>query len=485
MVVAVGCSPPGMNGTGGGAGGGGRLGGGFGGSGGGSTAGGGGTGGAGGGATGGGAAGGGAAGGVGGGGGGANGAGIVNFDTFAFFNPAMISGADGVLHLVFNTNTSPSEVHYARCASDCGVGTNWSAAIVGTGEFTGSTRLVIGTDNRLHLLYEASRTAGARELLYATCANNCIQSTSWTKTDLASIVGFGWSSPSNGSPLVIDAQNRLTFTVDRKIYSNGGVTLGTCASNCTDVTNWSAGNIRANGTRTVLAARGTTLHQLIDDAPPSSGDARSLAYRTCAGNCTQEASWQELPDLFFYDGQKPLAIAVTAQGGVRAVYNQGITASTEPPQIKAQDDKMLVWGCETNCLQRASWTGFITGAVGDGAKGISLAEQAGSMVIAITNDDRVFARYCGDNCLTDTNWLMDDVDTSLAVTAAYDPFTFVASTCSGNRPLSATWHLSQGVVAIRPDGSAAFTHAASVLRTCPGSAAVVYIPGYGRLVYVP
>ena len=475
MVVAVGCTPPGMNGTGGGAGGGGFLAGG--GSGGSS---GGGTGGSTGGGTGGGAVGGGA-----GGGGAATGAGLVTFDTFAFYRPAMISGADGVLHLVFNTNTSPSEVHYARCANDCGVATNWSVAIVGTHEFSGSTRLVIGTDNRLHLLYDVSRTAGSSELVYATCASNCTQSASWTKTNIASILGFAWSSPANGSPLVIDAQNRLSFTVDRKIFSNGGVTLGTCASNCTDVANWSSGNIRANGTRTVLAARGTTLHQLIDDDPPSGGNARTLAYRTCAGNCTQEASWQELPNLFIYDGLKPLAIAVTAQGGVRAVYNQGTSASNESPAIKAQDNKMLVWGCETNCLQISSWSGFITGAVDDGERGLSLAEQGGSMVIAITNDDRVFARYCGQNCLTDTNWLMDDVDTSLAVTAAYDPFTYAEATCSGARPLSATWHLAHGVVAIRPDGSAAFTHAASILRVCPGSTGPVYIPGYGRLVFVP
>ena len=259
---------------------------------------GGGTGGSGGGSVGGGTGGGGSAGG--GTGGGATGAGTVTFDTFGFYRPVLLSGTDGVLHLAFNTNTSPSTVQYARCASNCGVGSSWAVVIVGTDEFTGSVRMVLGTDNRVHLLYDVSHTSGASELNYATCASNCTQPASWTKTNLASLFGGGWNSPSYGTPLAIDSQNRLTFTVDRKTYSNGGVTLATCASGCGTVGNWSTGVIRAAGTRTALAASGTTLHQLIDDDTPSA-NAQRLAYRTCAGNCTVEASWQELPNLFAFE----------------------------------------------------------------------------------------------------------------------------------------------------------------------------------------
>lgn len=482
-MVVSGCPGPGPSGTGGGGGsttgGGGGIatGGGSGGSLGGGTGGGGATGGGTGGSTTGGGTGGAA-------GGGSGGAGTVTFDTFAFYKPVLLSGADGVLHLVFNTNTSPSTVQYARCASECGIGANWAVAIVGADQSTGSTRMVIGTDNRLHLLYEIVRTSGPGELIYATCASSCTQPASWTKTNLASLFGGGWDSPSNGTPLVIDSQNRLTFTVDRKIYANGGLTLATCASGCSTVASWSVGTIRASGTRTVLAARGTTLHQLIDNDTPS-GNATSLAYRTCASNCTAEASWQELPNLFVYDGQMPLAIAATASGGVRVVYNQGPSDANQPAPIKAQDNKMLVWGCDSNCLQLSSWSGFITGAVGDGTDGIALSEQAGSMVIAISNTDRVFARYCGSNCLTDTNWLSADVDTTAVMTAEYDPFALTADTCGGTRPQSATWHYAHGVVAIRPDGSVAFAHAASILRTCTGGTSVVYVPGFGRLVFVP
>jgi hypothetical protein len=43
--------------------------------------------------------------------------------------------------------------------------------------------------------------------------------------------------------------------------------------------------------------------------------------------------------------------------------------------------------------------------------------------------------------------------------------------------------LTQGVVAIRPDGSLAFAHTASILRTCPNSTSVGYLPGFGRFVF--
>lgn len=417
-------------------------------------------------------------------GGGATGAGTVTFDTFAFYKPVLLSGADGVLHLVFHTNTSPSTVQYARCPSACGIGANWTVAILATEEFTGSTRMVIGADNRLHLLYDITHTSGAAELIYATCGSNCTQPTSWTKTNLASLFGGGWDSPSNGTPLVIDSQNRLSFTVDRVIYANGGLTLATCAANCSALASWTAGTIRANGTRTVLAAQGTTLHQFVDNAT-ASATGTALAYRTCASNCTLEASWRELPNLFFYDGQKPLSMAVTAQGGVRIVYNQGVSDASAPAPVKVQDDKMLFWGCDSNCLTLASWTGFITGAVGDGAEGLAMAEQLGSLVIAISNSSRVFARYCSSNCLTDTNWQVADVDTITAMTADSDPYTYSAVTCSGSRPQSASWNFSSGVVAIRPDGSAAFSHHASILRTCTGGSSVQYVPGFGRFVFVP
>jgi hypothetical protein len=410
--------------------------------------------------------------------------GIVTFDTVAFFKPAIVASADGAVHLLFSLNTSPSTVQYARCAADCGVGSNWAVVILGSGQFTGSTRLAVGTDNRVHVIYETSGTGIPTELVYATCISDCAQPGSWTKTNLASLFDGAWSSPSNGKPLAIDSQNRLSFTVDRSSYTNGGLSLATCAADCTNLANWTTGKIRAGGARTALVARGTTLHQLVDNAT-GSANGTALAYRTCAGNCTAEASWQELSNYWAYDGARPLAIAVTAQGGVRIAYNQGVADASESAAVKAQDNKLLFWSCDTNCTQGPSWDGLVLGPVDDGSNGVAMVEQGGKLVLSVSNSAKVYAAACSQDCLNASSWLTGDIDTTEAMTLAYDPYTYTGSTCSGVRPISATWHLENGVVALRPDGSAAFAHAVYVLRQCVASTGVAYIPGFGRVVYLP
>jgi hypothetical protein len=332
------------------------------------------------------------------------------------------------------------------------------------------------------VLYDASDDS--EQLIYGTCASNCEDASNWTGIDLASLFGGGWSSPTHGLPLVIDEEGRLSFTVDRKIYLDGGVTLATCAGDCTDLGNWSAGTISSTGTRTSLAARGTTLHQLIDNADASTTGS-ALGYRTCADNCTDPANWAALDNLFVYDGAMPNAIAVTAEGGVRIVYNQGVSDSGQPADVKAQDNMMLIWGCDADCLEPTSWSGFISGAAGDGVDGIAMVEFDGALVLSISNSNRVLTRVCEADCLLDTNWSEAEIDTSEAMTNDYDPFVYADSSCGSNELEFASWHLTQGVTAVRPNGSVAFAHTAHILRTCFGSSTVDYLPGYGRVAYLP
>jgi len=144
--------------------------------------------------------------------------------------------------------------------------------------------------------------------------------------------------------------------------------------------------------------------------------------------------------------------------------------------VQYPSNRMLIWSCVSNCLQATSWSGFTSGAANDGADGIAMADLEGALVLSISNNDRVLTRYCGNNCQIDTNWQEAPLDTAQTMTADYDPFTYVGATCSGVSPLFATWHLTQGVVAISPSGSVAFAHTASILRTCAASSSVVYLP---------
>src|SRR6478609_4402180 len=89
---------------------------------------------------------------TGGGAGGGEQGGTVTIEELGFVEPAIVSGADGVLHLVFTSGPTPdSSFGYARCASNCGVGSSWTVTLIDTGApLKNRSRLVIGSDNRLH-----------------------------------------------------------------------------------------------------------------------------------------------------------------------------------------------------------------------------------------------------------------------------------------------------------------------------------------------
>jgi hypothetical protein len=404
--------------------------------------------------------------------------GTVTFDQLAFNYQSLVSGPDGVLHLTFVDGPTPdSSFRYARCAQNCGVGSNWTVTTIDTGAPTKSdTRLVIGTDGRLHALYETYELSNT-QTIYSSCASNCTVATNWSKNYLTQLIN-GSSAAYRGAPLVIDSQNRLSFIVSTKTI-NATLTLATCAANCDTFANWTAGTFRTGGGRVAMAARGTTLHAVLYN------ELDSLVYRTCASNCTVATNWQESPPLFIHDGSMPATIAVTAQGGVRVAYNQGISASNQSPAIKAQDQRVLVWSCDANCLVPTSWAGVIVGTVRDGEEGMSLAEQSGALVVVTTNTIDATYLLCTSGCTSDANWARGFVDSTAAFSAGYPPATYAATGCSA-QPYFAAWYLDEGVVAIRPDGSVAAAFSSHMLRQCNvGMTTSTYLPGFGRVVFQP
>ncbi len=121
--------------------------------------------------------------------------------------------------------------------------------------------------------------------------------------------------------------------------------------------------------------------------------------------------------------------------------------------------------------------------MGDGAEGLSLVEAQGTLVLALNNSSKVLTRACKQNCFVEASWHAAEIDTTDALSAAYDPYAFAK--CGIARPAIAAWYYEGGAVAVRPDGSAAFAHASHILKTCAGATSIQYSPGFGRVVFVP
>lgn len=389
--------------------------------------------------------------------------------------PSIVTGSNGAFHLAYATGFSRTVV-YGTCTTNCGSPSGWTFVEVfnqTSVSTTGYARLTIDSGNRLHLVYE--RYANSMDqTVYATCAANCTTAASWTQVDLTSITGSS-SAEFRGAPIVVDSAGRISF-VTSDLTVNGNIYLATCGSGCTTASNWQIGSMRQGGGRTAMAARGTTLHRIMDD------DNRRLRYATCASNCILPSSWTESGPLFVHDGYMPTALVLTSSGRVHVAYNQGATDSSEPMNIQMQANKLIVWQCDTNCTTDTSWSGVILGQARDGEDGIAMVQVGGALVLALTQSLTLSAGVCANNCATDTSWAFGPVDETQTMNAAVNPY--MAFPCGSSAPTFAAWYPDDGVVAVNTvTGEAVFAHAAYALTTCGGTTARK--PSALRVIYSP
>jgi hypothetical protein len=410
---------------------------------------------------------------------------VVSFVEVGFDAPAIATSADGTVHLAYTYGLQPAHIVYRSCSRDCGEAESWSGVIVAdvASGYAKAVRLAVASDGRVHLLYQGNPPGGSAQTFYATCAGNCASGGAWSVVELTSLLE-GTEAAYRGAPLVVDSAGRVSF-ITTTLATRGPIRLSSCASGCESLASWQSGVIRTGGTRTMLATSGTTLHLVLNN------EAGVLVYRTCAGDCTQETSWHESPPLFAHDGSGAVSVVATATGGVRVAYNQGKASPDEPPEVQRQNDKVLVWSCEANCLTQASWTGVILGAERDGEDGLSLAALGNSLALAVTTsaDQTVTLRICDANCTDAASWQSAVVDSSAAIAEAVDPYQVVGCTDTGNpnqyvRPIFAAWYPSKPEVAVTPAGAVAVVHAPYALRTCSGASGPTRLPGIGRLVFL-
>jgi hypothetical protein len=440
----------------------------------------------GGGGTGGGSAGGGSGGGAGGtsgGGSGSSASGIITFAEVGFSTPVVVASADGAVHLVYTFGTSPAHLVYRRCQENCDRPGQWQGVdlALNQDDLASNPHLAVASDGRVHVVWAGGPLGGAWRTYYATCTSNCIDPASWSRDDISAVfpnTGFAF----RGDPMVLDATGRLWLVTSTLSY-NATVALSTCPSNCTSVASWESGVIRTGGSRASLAAHGTTLHLVLNN------EASALVYRTCSSNCTQEASWQESPPLFAHGETPPVSLTATASGGLRLAYNQGTASNSESAQVKMQNDRLLVWSCDANCLVAASWKGLVLGDVSDGQDGLGLTSLGESLGLVVTTSaaQTMTARLCDANCTDGASWKSAVLDSSRLMNAAIDPYESLGCTDSNGNPARANfagWYPYEPALALSPSGAATFVHAPYILRTCSVTSGTTRLPGVGRLVYL-
>jgi hypothetical protein len=190
-----------------------------------------------------------------------------------FRRVALAIDGNDVIHAVYESATA--QTGYAQITT---TGTAWSTLVTLDPGNTGGQHIVIGSDNRLHVML-----AGGK---YRTCASACATAANWSAVI---------TLPASSGSLAIDAANVLHHV--GLAGSPVQVQYRRCASACSTLANWSAavapastpGYDQSAPSLAVDAAGRLKLAFLAPDA--TSGIYPNVRYTSCAASCTTAANW--------------------------------------------------------------------------------------------------------------------------------------------------------------------------------------------------
>jgi hypothetical protein len=388
------------------------------------------------------------------------------------FDPKVVVSADGAFHITHRTQT-PGTIVYGRCVNQCSNNSSWQFVTLDSAPFVGASRLAVGPDLRVHIIYEVSSV-----FTYATCASDCALGGSWTQTVLA--LNPNCASEMQNANVVLDTAGRLSFMTSD--FNESQLCLTTCLGNCTSGSSWQSGAVIAvqgNRASWAFAHHGTVLHVAYDDK------VDGIRYRTCAGNCTQPENWLGTGLYFYHGTNAAIALAVAPSGRIHLTYNQGTAPMSAAAEVKASDDRLITWQCASNCGENLSWKGLSIGNLGEGVNGVSSQVTADGVVLLSAQGDLTL-HACAAQCDAPSSWRSETFESATELlTGLPDPYSLGGCTTNGS-PVPAqlaTWAPEKPAFAVRPSGALLAHTMTRGLRTCPGVPSPTPFPGYGRLYW--
>jgi hypothetical protein len=380
------------------------------------------------------------------------------------------------MHMLFNEGYA-ERIIYGRCSANCADPASWNLSQLLDHTQVAATTigvhgLVVDATGRVHALVSGVPTTTSADdvVLYATCASNCSDVANWSSVDLGALVTGGVVGVNSG--LTVSATGAIGV-IGRGAFGNYDAKYAACSSNCTDAANWTAGAV-VNGTVQYLALDGSGVSHILYSAGSTTDGDGLLYYGRCASNCTQTANWQ-LSSVGFVHGSNTweAGFTVTPSGRVFLSYNQGAAhLGTE------NNGHVLVVSClGAGCTDLSTWSS-ITLSTDPDEDEVWLAHDGEALGLLSTASLELRARTCDASCEAAASWSDPAViDSSTAMAAAIAPDT--DSSCPGNSSFGA-WYPAY------PRGAASskgiiIAHAPYALVTCPGNGNPTREPNIGRV----
>jgi hypothetical protein len=372
--------------------------------------------------------------------------------------------ATGTLHAVASTIVDASGKYmavYAKCAGQCAQSSSWSAvtlAEVSTGHVP---TIALTSDGRPRITYYVS-SGSLPGLHYLECDSSCLTAGSWKDVRLANTQSIN-PLPRPRLPFAVSPAGSAAFSFD----DGGGLQLLLCKSSCGNPASWTQGMIAgiyivpeslafgADGGLEVVARQRMM-------------DTESLLFLDCASgsDCTLAQSWSGVMGLWQASGEIEALLARTAQGGSRiAVYADN--------PMTAKSERVLAYlACDSQCRMPTSWkTPLLLPIAADVAQvGYALTlDKNDNPVLAYADDSSSAVSRCTGDCTTtaglwQTTRSLGAVDLNAnfpitvpasCISTSWSMYTGPALTLSGDKPIVALTAASKAFGGQCGTGSAA------------------------------
>ncbi len=403
---------------------------------------------------------------------------MATFPRVGMYSLGFATAADGTQHVLFNEGLAERVVHGA-CAERCADPASWSMTTLASTDSLGVTAvgaegLGFDSSGRLHVLISGVPPFGgsANRAVYATCAGDCTNGSSWTLLDLTP-VAQGNPIGTNGT-FMVSADGSLAFLTQGQRNSFPSRYVG-CTSGCGAISAWTGASVLDGNPLFARRDAEGVIHIVFDQGVTDSGDGLHF-YGRCASGCAQSSGWEISPLGFIYrSGGHTAGFAVTPSGKVFLAYNQGnAAAATE------DNGKLFINSCTgANCLDLGTWGSFSVGALGDGSDGAALSADGEVLRLANTSGFELHLRTCaGGGCQNAAGWSAPGViDSSAQMNEAVPPD--LGSACPGTSE-SASWWPNLPAIGAGASG-VVVGHAPYAIVKCPGVASPGRYPSIGRI----
>lgn len=393
----------------------------------------------------------------------------------AFFLPFDINGINnttdasialdpaGGVHVTYGTVPHNYAI-YSYCAANCIDESKFSAVRFGgtaTDERISDVTLSLDPAGHPRMLW--STGAGWQ---YAACDSDCTEGASWTATVIAPL-----GEAIHSQRFVIDKQGRAHVIDHGDYYETYYIT---CATDCTDATNWTRTQIStAAFSKPALAVTATGqprfVFQTYDFGDESQGsNTNRLGYASCDSDCTVATNWStsvRFSEVDPYDGSWSLTLDPQERPRVALAPWRAYGGDTAANQL------YYMW-CNAACSNAAnSWDKTLLASPDQTISSVDVVLDNANrpqMSFAFSNGEAaqrgIYHARCVTNCESDDGtWESDILDSTEALNES-EPVTNT-SICSN--PINPTWALGwTSALALDSSGQAHIVYDARHLWTC-------------------